>query len=52
MMLYPNPVIDVLLFENSFVGEIAIIDITGNMIYQSTLNSNKLDVSSFATGVY
>ncbi len=60
MIFYPNPVDDVLQFENGPItrpvnglsGEILIVDITGKTMYQSTLNANKLDVSSFPAGVY
>ena len=52
MMIYPNPVIDVLQFENELNGEVQIIDVTGKVVHRSTLTSYNLDVSSLSTGVY
>lgn len=52
MIIYPNPVIDLLRFENGLNGEVQIIDITGKVVNRSTLTSYNLDVSSLSTGVY
>ena len=64
LVLYPNPVVDVLQFKkggfnrsndasnNGLVGEITIFNVTGKTVHQSTLNSNQLDVSSFLPGIY
>lgn len=52
MMIYPNPVIDVLQFKNELNGEMQIIDVTGKVVRHSSLTSHNLDVSSLSTGVY
>ena len=50
--LYPNPVTDVLRFQKNINGTVQIVDITGKTVYNSIVNSNKLDASRFSPGVY
>ena len=50
--VYPNPVIDVLKFESRVIGTVQIVDVMGKTVYNSTVNSNKIDVSHLSPGVY
>jgi chitinase len=53
---YPNPVVDFLQFKNWLTSppaaKISISDITGKIVCQSLLTSNKIDVSRFLPGIY
>ena len=50
--VYPNPVIDVLKFESRVIGAVQIIDVMGKTVYNSTVNSNKIELSHLSPGVY
>ncbi len=54
--LYPNPSSEVIYFsttDNVEVSGIRIVDIAGKLVYNSTnTNSNQVDLSSFAPGLY
>ncbi|MDB4134007.1 T9SS type A sorting domain-containing protein [Flavobacteriaceae bacterium] len=55
LKLYPNPVNgDYVTIQSSVSGEknIEVYDITGKRLINTTLNSDKLDVSSVSSGVY
>lgn len=54
--LYPNPATDMIYYsitENVELSSIRIVDITGKMVYSTnTINSNQIDISGFAGGLY
>lgn len=54
--LYPNPASEMIYYslgENIELSNIRVIDITGKLIYNSTnINSNQVDISGFAQGIY
>ena len=52
LSIYPNPVVNILNFENNINGTVQIVDITGKTVYNSIMNSNKLDASQLSPGVY
>ena len=55
LKLYPNPVNgDYVTIQSSVSGEknIELYDITGKRLINTILNSDKLDVSSFSSGIY
>lgn len=55
LILYPNPTKDFLNlnFNNLlYNGNYSIIDLSGKLILNAQLNSNKIDVSSIANGIY
>lgn len=55
LILYPNPTKDYLNlnFNNLlYNGNYAVIDLSGKLILNAQLNSNKIDVSNIANGIY
>lgn len=56
IILYPNPAAEIISFstnENVTISGINIIDLAGKMVYQSpSVQSNQVDVSTFAPGIY
>jgi len=53
VVLYPNPVNDYLYFKSNVqVESISIYDLIGLKLYSSTVNQNKVNVSSLSSGTY
>ncbi len=51
--LYPNPANEEITIETeSNIIDLKIVDLNGKIIFQSTDNTNQVDISSFDTGVY
>lgn len=52
--IFPNPANSILTIETSLLGnkQIELIDISGRMVFSTSLSGNKIDVSSYDKGVY
>jgi carboxylesterase type B len=48
----PNPTDDVLYFSGTKVTEVTVSDMTGKIVTHQKLSEQKVDVSSFASGIY
>ena len=52
LSVYPNPVINELVFERSFTGVFSISNMVGQLVFKKEISSNKIDLSSLSQGVY
>ncbi len=52
-LIYPNPAVNSLYISGlNKLADVSIMDINGQMIYESQLQSNTVDVSSLRSGIY
>jgi hypothetical protein len=50
--LYPNPASEMIYLEGEMEGPIFITDITGKMVFESTIPLKSIDISQFSDGIY
>jgi len=54
LILYPNPVIDILNFRTDFNGVATVIDVTGRLVMEEsfTMGKTRLDITDLKPGSY